>query len=428
MLGARDEDVARGPSRSAASLELPVEAIHCRTRLRLGRKRTGDADVVERRGEMSGCRSGAGGRECTRCSSRRFGGQPGRQVVRSGRRAVGVAIGRLVCDHAQLESNPVVCRDDCACGVPGARAAVRRGLGERRVRRPPRGRLRVVDGRRADERVRELETVSRPAGKPLVECRSKRVELEAGGPPSRAEPAPLRRPGEARDQQHPLSRLGQREKAMQIRLLRARARGQSVAERLLAPSLRRGQAGRDGEQRERVAAGDREDPLGDAWCQVGDPFEQCPRGLRPERRQQDLVDRKFRERVATVRGQDERDAFGVQPSRDELEHPLGFLVQVVGTVDADEERFVATAGVEQPECRGRHREQLAVHAAHTECVAKGARLRLRHAVEKIEERLAQRRQTAVEAVAVGEIAGDLHDPKPRRRSDRLPQQRRLPYP
>ena len=216
---------------------------------------------------------------------------------------------------------------------------------------------------------------------------------------------------------HPEAADGGQEHALDLLADRER-----VGQRLAARELLGGQDARQLEERERVAAGRRHEPVADRGRDRlaqelggGTGVEAAHEELRQPTRHHPLARREH-----------ERDAAGLQAPPGEDDRVGRRAIEPLGVVDDAEHAAVLRREAEQPV--GRERDQEAIlHApgSQAERTRERVRVRLGQPVEQAEHRMQQRVQPGVRQLALGLDAGRAQHPALAGVRDRLLEQRGL---
>ena len=216
------------------------------------------------------------------------------------------------------------------------------------------------------------------------------------------------------------------------RALDARARRQRRGQRLAAGELAGVEQRGDLDQRERVAAGRRDELLGDLVGDAGGALgQQRARRLRVERGDvhPPQAGRRGVEALAVARGEDEDDALGADAPRGEEQRLERRGVEPVDVVDDGQQRLVLGGRAEQAEHGGGDGE-----AVVGDGLAEGQRplqrrgLGGRDRVDEVEQRAQQVEQAGERDVALGLVAARAQDAEVGRRRDGGVEQRALADP
>ena len=196
-----------------------------------------------------------------------------------------------------------------------------------------------------------------------------------------------------------------------------------------ARQVRRGQRSRQLEDRQRVAARLRDEPVADALVEPArdDGREQGARVLLGEPSERQL---RQADQLALVRrlahGEDDRHRLGQQPSRDEAQDLAGSGVEPLGVVDEAQQRALRGDLGQQAE-RGQGDQEAVGRGAGRQAQRDAQRglLGLRERAEPTEHRRAELMQSRERQLHLGLDPGDPGDAEARRLPSAMVQQRRL---
>jgi hypothetical protein len=236
-----------------------------------------------------------------------------------------------------------------------------------------------------------------------------------------------------RRREHESSRVGrERLEPSQEAALDAAGQRRRIRQAEAARQLGRGQAAWQLEQRERVAARLRDDPL-------AHPLVHGPHDRRLQQRASVVVgqatDDQLREPVEldAVAGlahrEDQRDALGQEPAGDERQRLHRDAVQPLGIVDdADQRRLLGHLGQEAQHGQPDEEPVRRLAAAHAERGAQRITLRIGDPIHAVQQWSTELMQAGERELHLGLDAGRRGDPAARRARDEVLEQRRLADP
>ena len=274
-----------------------------------------------------------------------------------------------------------------------------------------------VDGR-ADERMTEHHAGS-----------ERQEAFRLGGVRGRlGDPEPLGRPPDERriadgvarrDQQQPPRVLRKRRQPPPVALLDAGRQRRRCGEAEAARELRRGQAARQLEQRQRVPVRLGDDPLEHALVEPGGQrgLQEQPRVAMGQRL--DRQRRQPREGVTDLaRREQEHDPLRRQPAGHERECPCRRSVEPLCVIDDAEQRPLLRGLGQEPEHRQPDQERIRLPGREAEGDAQRVALGLRQVLHELEDRRAQLLQRRERQLHLRLDPRGPHDAELRRRLDR----------